>query len=197
MKTVKLIIILKKAEQLERKKKNNIAVASTALTTTTATISTTTTTTTTASTISDKHINDPTDSKNSKKKKGQKKKKSRHLDSDEEKEQEDEEDSFDEDYKPSAKRSGEDDSEVTESKNVDAENPLPGFVDPITLEEVIQPAISPFGHVMGYKTWVRCLSSEPRNVCPLTKNPLHKRDLVILSWDNIRQLKDKIVNLKK
>jgi len=29
------------------------------------------------------------------------------------------------------------------------ENPLPGFTDPITLEEVVKPAISPYGHVMG------------------------------------------------
>lgn len=28
-------------------------------------------------------------------------------------------------------------------------NPLPGFIDPITLEEVLRPAISPLGHVMG------------------------------------------------
>jgi hypothetical protein len=30
-----------------------------------------------------------------------------------------------------------------------ASNPLPGFVDPITLEEVVKPAISKYGHVMG------------------------------------------------
>ena len=29
-------------------------------------------------------------------------------------------------------------------------NPLPGFVDPITLEEVVKPAISPYGHVMRF-----------------------------------------------
>jgi hypothetical protein len=29
------------------------------------------------------------------------------------------------------------------------DNPLPGYIDPITLEEVVQPAISPYGHVMG------------------------------------------------
>lgn len=29
------------------------------------------------------------------------------------------------------------------------ENPLPGFIDPITLDEVIKPAISTYGHVMG------------------------------------------------
>ncbi|KAI0243982.1 hypothetical protein L0F63_004476 [Massospora cicadina] len=28
-------------------------------------------------------------------------------------------------------------------------NPLPGYIDPITLDEVVQPAISPYGHVMG------------------------------------------------
>jgi hypothetical protein len=28
-------------------------------------------------------------------------------------------------------------------------NPLPGYIDPITLEEVVKPAISPYGHVMG------------------------------------------------
>ncbi len=40
------------------------------------------------------------------------------------------------------------------------ENPLPGFIDPITLEEVEMPAISPSGHVMGYKNWSRfdCLT---------------------------------------
>ena len=30
-----------------------------------------------------------------------------------------------------------------------SQNPLPGFLDPITLEEVVRPAISPYGHVMG------------------------------------------------
>ncbi|CAJ0751894.1 11142_t:CDS:2, partial [Entrophospora sp. SA101] len=38
------------------------------------------------------------------------------------------------------------DFEVVEQ---DDENPLPGFIDPITLEEVNRPAISPYGHVMG------------------------------------------------
>jgi hypothetical protein len=29
------------------------------------------------------------------------------------------------------------------------ENPLPGVMDPITMEEVVKPCMSPFGHVMG------------------------------------------------
>ncbi|RKP07077.1 hypothetical protein THASP1DRAFT_24705 [Thamnocephalis sphaerospora] len=75
-------------------------------------------------------------------------------------------------------------------------NPLPGYIDPITLEEVVKPAISPFGHVMGYDNWVRCLTrSEPRNVCPITKNPLSKRDLVVLTLDNIADYRNKIVSM--
>lgn len=40
--------------------------------------------------------------------------------------------------------------EEEEDDGVDPENPLPGFVDPITLDEVVKPAISKYGHVMGY-----------------------------------------------
>jgi hypothetical protein len=36
--------------------------------------------------------------------------------------------------------------------DIDDDNPLPGFIDPITLEAVVKPAISPYGHVMGYYT---------------------------------------------
>ncbi len=35
----------------------------------------------------------------------------------------------------------------------EADNPLPGRLDPITLEPVVNPAISPYGHVMGLATW--------------------------------------------
>ena len=36
---------------------------------------------------------------------------------------------------------------------VDADNPLPSFTDPITLQPVVNPAISAHGHVMGLQTW--------------------------------------------
>ncbi|ORX83354.1 hypothetical protein BCR32DRAFT_267018 [Anaeromyces robustus] len=79
------------------------------------------------------------------------------------------------------------------SGNVD-ENPLPGFTDPITLEEVVKPAISPYGHVMGYDSWVRCLNNpDCKNKCPITKKPLTKRELVILTFENIDQYRDKII----
>ncbi|ORY07750.1 hypothetical protein K493DRAFT_332660 [Basidiobolus meristosporus CBS 931.73] len=85
--------------------------------------------------------------------------------------------------------------EEEEEADHDPENPLPGFVDPITLDEVVKPAISPYGHVMGYENWVRCLTSDAqRNICPLTKKPLTKRDLVLLTHENIAEYRDKIVN---
>ena len=57
--------------------------------------------------------------------------------------------------------------------------PLPGFIDPITLEQIVKPAISKYGHVMGYDSWVRCLNNweGKKNTCPLTKKPLTKREL--------------------
>ncbi|KAI8577103.1 hypothetical protein K450DRAFT_253670 [Umbelopsis ramanniana AG] len=93
----------------------------------------------------------------------------------------------------------EDDDDVAgwgiEKKQPD--NPLPGFIDPITLDEVVKPAISKYGHVMGYTSWVRCLTSweGKRNICPLTKKPLTKRDVVILDFDNIEEYRHKIVNM--
>jgi hypothetical protein len=53
----------------------------------------------------------------------------------------------------------EDDDDVAgwgvEKKQPD--NPLPGFIDPITLDEVVKPAISKYGHVMGYAS--ECLTT--------------------------------------
>ena len=94
--------------------------------------------------------------------------------------------------KSKAKKSGDKESEDLDSDEEDRrryDNPLPGFVDPITLDEVVRPAISPYGHVMSYKSWVRCLSGEPKNICPITKQPLTKRQLVILDFDNIHQFR--------
>ena len=46
---------------------------------------------------------------------------------------------------------------------VDDDNPLPQMLDPITLEPVVAPAISPYGHVMGMATWkARGTPTRPR-----------------------------------
>lgn len=52
----------------------------------------------------------------------------------------------------------------------DSSNPLPEVIDPITLETVVTPAISPFGHVMGMATWkvIHFLCRLPVLWCALT-----------------------------
>lgn len=73
------------------------------------------------------------------------------------------------------------------------DNPLPHHVDPITLEPVVAPAISPFGHVMGMATW-RAVLSEGRR-CPFTKQPLRTEQLVALNRNNIERYRAAIVKL--
>lgn len=73
-------------------------------------------------------------------------------------------------------------------------NPLPGFIDAITNEEVVDPAMSPSGRVLSYSTWVKVLSQEPKNTCPFTKQPLKKRDLIHLTWENIDKYRSMIIH---
>jgi len=72
-------------------------------------------------------------------------------------------------------------------------NPLPGFIDQITQEEVYLPTISPYGHVLGYQTWIKILEEEPLNTCPFTKQRLQKTDLVRLTMDNIEKHRARII----
>ncbi|KAK9807622.1 hypothetical protein WJX72_004551 [[Myrmecia] bisecta] len=73
---------------------------------------------------------------------------------------------------------------------VDEKNPLPGLIDPITLEPVVTPAISPFGHVMGMATWKAVLAEHGK--CPFTKQPLSWESCTVLSLSNIDRYRDRI-----
>jgi hypothetical protein len=74
---------------------------------------------------------------------------------------------------------------------VDSDNPVPDIMDPITLEPVIRPAISPYGHVMGAATWKAVLAEQ--GVCPFTKNPLKWEQCRILTKGNIEAYRDSII----
>lgn len=74
-------------------------------------------------------------------------------------------------------------------------NPLPGFIDPITLEPVCNPMLSPYGHVMGAATWKAVLKPNdpvPLNVCPFTKATLTWEQLIKLTKSNIENHRHKI-----
>jgi hypothetical protein len=77
-------------------------------------------------------------------------------------------------------------------KSVRLMNPLPGFKDPMTNEQVEKPCISPYGHVLGWNTWQKILTKD--SVCPFTKQPLQLRDLIKLTFDNIIKYQDLIKN---
>lgn len=46
---------------------------------------------------------------------------------------------------------------------------IQGFIDVMTMTEVVKPTISPYGHVLGYDSWMKLLNREPKNTCPFTK----------------------------
>ncbi|GBF99740.1 hypothetical protein Rsub_12515 [Raphidocelis subcapitata] len=73
----------------------------------------------------------------------------------------------------------------------DEDNPLPHAIDPVTLEPVVAPAISPYGHVMGLATWRAVLAEDRR--CPFTKRPLKPEQLVALNHNNIERYRDILV----
>ena len=83
-----------------------------------------------------------------------------------------------------------------ESSDDEEEEPvLPGFIDPLTKQQIEEPAISPYGHVAGYETWCRALRSEDaKDTCPFTRQPLKRRDLVKLTHENIAQYREKMVD---
>jgi hypothetical protein len=85
-----------------------------------------------------------------------------------------------------------DDDDKYEIGDEDGNALLPGLIDPITLAPVVFPAISPYGHVAERNSWSRWLSLH--KMCPITRKPLSKREIVVLTPDNIDLYRDKIVN---
>ena len=76
--------------------------------------------------------------------------------------------------------------------NLEDDNPLPEYQDPITLQPVVVPALSPYGHVAGYYTWTQALR-ESGGKCPFTKQPLSIERLVKLTKQNFHLHKHNIL----
>ena len=70
---------------------------------------------------------------------------------------------------------------------------LPDIKDAMTALPMLEPALSPFGHVLDYSTWLRVLKAEPINTCPFTKQRLTRRSLIKLTPENIVELRSKII----
>ena len=74
---------------------------------------------------------------------------------------------------------------------VDADNPLPGVLDPITLEPIVRPAMSPYGHVMGLATWIAVIAEQGK--CPFTQQPVRREQIILLTHANIERHRDSII----
>jgi len=73
---------------------------------------------------------------------------------------------------------------------------LDGIVDLMTGERLVQPAISPYGHVMEYSSWCSILrQAKTKNKCPFTQQAMTRRSLVKLDADNVAEYQDRIVNV--
>lgn len=77
-----------------------------------------------------------------------------------------------------------------EEEEYDSDNPLPKYIDPITFQKVINPGISPYGHVLSLATW-RIILAE-NDCCPFTKQQLSFEKIIRLSKNNIHKYIDKI-----
>jgi len=75
---------------------------------------------------------------------------------------------------------------------------MPKFVDPFTNSEIKTPAISPYGHVCEYDSWTKVLRTPgAKDICPFTRNPVTRRQLVKLCEENIDEFMGKILNQDK
>lgn len=70
-------------------------------------------------------------------------------------------------------------------------NPIPGWTDPLTGEEMKAPAISPDLTLLDYNTWLQMIKQNHED--PFTKKPITKRQLIVLSSENWDEYKDKII----
>ncbi len=78
-----------------------------------------------------------------------------------------------------------------DATGLDDDNPLPGVIDPITLEPVVTPAMSVSGHVMGLATWRAVLAEQGK--CPFTQQPLQISQVTVLTKSNISRFQDRII----
>jgi len=69
--------------------------------------------------------------------------------------------------------------------------------DAMTMLPMLEPAVSPLGHVLDYPTWLRVLKTAPINTCPFTKQRLTRRNLVKLTKENIDEFRGKIIKADK
>lgn len=72
---------------------------------------------------------------------------------------------------------------------------MPGFIDPISKDPIVEPMMDPNGFVMGKKSWEKCLADHSIAPCPLEISNLS--DLIALTKDNFDSLSAFISNMNQ
>lgn len=73
------------------------------------------------------------------------------------------------------------------------QSPYPDAIDQITNQPMKVPTLGPDGYVIDYQTWLKMISANP--ISPFTRMHVNKRDLIVLTTENIDQYRDKIKNM--
>eukprot|EP00924_Labyrinthula_sp_SR-Ha-C_P005007 maker-scaffold_1-snap-gene-18.43-mRNA-1 protein AED:0.00 eAED:0.00 QI:84/1/1/1/1/1/2/52/515 len=73
---------------------------------------------------------------------------------------------------------------------------IPGLQCQMTFRTVRNPTLSPYGHIMGYNTWIQILNRTPRNTCPFTNQKLTRRSLIKLDHSNVAEHVEEIKKIK-
>ncbi|KAK9827899.1 hypothetical protein WJX74_008299 [Apatococcus lobatus] len=79
----------------------------------------------------------------------------------------------------------------SDAGKTDVDNPLPGVLDPITLEPIVRPAMSLYGHVMGLATWNAVIAEQGK--CPFTQQSVRREQIVLLTHANIERHRDSMI----
>jgi hypothetical protein len=74
-------------------------------------------------------------------------------------------------------------------------NPFVNYVDQVSDKTIVFAAISPDYYLLDYHSWVRCLSTNRWN--PFTRLRMTLQDLTLVTFDNIMDHYEKIVNLEQ
>lgn len=87
-----------------------------------------------------------------------------------------------------------DEPQLSLYEKLSQQNPLNRAIDGITNEIIKVPALSPDGYLLDYNTWLKFITKNAKD--PFTQNHINKRQLIILTKENIDEYRDKIKNLQ-
>jgi hypothetical protein len=75
------------------------------------------------------------------------------------------------------------------------QNPLENYIDQVTQQKILIPAVSPDFYLLDYMTWCKVHEEDSQN--PFTRSHFNMRQLTFVTYDNVQELAPKIVNLNE